>query len=245
MKIPKEIIDFGLYKIKSYVEGLALLSDAKSIDDSDLEEGDLVNINNKLSIVVRKKTENEKGLLAGVDLSYDRWHCENSYCGYAGGVGFDGRCGLETKATSRTDGELNQKVIKKLQAELAEKYKPEKWGCPPNEFYFDAFVTCRTYGDGWYLPAINELEAFLGNKTVTTKWFETVLKTQNIDCPKNEELIFWSSTDNGNKTKEYLYGTETIEYSEALAAACKPGYEIHKISYRKSNHAYTVPFHKY
>lgn len=100
-------------------------------------------------------------------------------------------------ALSKTDGEANMKVV---------------MGRPNWKANYPAFAWCANLGEGWYLPAIDELEKFTLNDAVRNAVNRTLAaksgaKLSNVSSSK--VMWYWSSTE-----REYQYPNR--EYSAQL-----------------------------
>ena len=89
-------------------------------------------------------------------------------------------------AYSRTDGAANMAIIKSI-SDWKSKYPAFKW--------------CADLGDGWYLPAIEELKKFTINDTIHNAVNRTLeAKGGNTLYNKTVYAWYWSSTE-----KDYRY----------------------------------------
>lgn len=245
----KELAEFAKKKGELFLCRKELLAVAKELENDavNLTTGDLVKVgDDKLCLVVAPKKENKNGLLVSLDINLERWQHENSYDPYLHGVAYNGACGLETNAVSLTDGLKNQEVVQtlsdKFEAERRNGYSPYR--CPPTEYYFPAFRKCKYYGNGWYLPSIEELKRLFDNKELLTKWLGYVKRLHIFDNGKDVNLLFWSSCDNGNrKSCESTY--ETIHLSEALAIEIDSENRYTVSSCIKNKEAYVAPFYRF
>lgn len=243
-KILKGATKIAIEKGAQHLQESKVNAVAKSLnsDTSNLNVGDILRIDSsRFALVVSQKSETTKGLLASLKLDKDKWHFENSYCPYLREVAYNGRCDLITDATSRTDGLANQTCVltlsDKLDAETER--KRNTYTCPPNEYYFPAFNLCKRYGDGWYLPAIEELGMLFNDGKLASKWFSFINKLNNADFNEAEKIYFWSSTDNGNRK------TSDSNYSEALAWEISLNNKSSIASRIKSEDAFILPFYRF
>ena len=84
-------------------------------------------------------------------------------------------------ADSQTDGAANMAKIKVV-SDWKSKYPAFKW--------------CADLGDGWYLPAIEELKKFTINDTIHNAVNRTLeAKGANKLCNRGEYDCYWSSTE--------------------------------------------------
>ncbi len=132
-----------------------------------------------MGIVVREKTAQQKGLVVSHDVKdAGGWWMPVTPTGFVYKV---------TNARDENDGTKNLEMIKKWN-------NWEKW--------YPAFSWCTSKGDGWYLPAINEL------KTLCDVLFEnSALNAKLKAIPGGKPLTlpqYWSSTEKSDRTA-YVY----------------------------------------
>ena len=100
-------------------------------------------------------------------------------------------------ALSKTDGEANMKVV---------------MGRPNWKANYPAFAWCANLGEGWYLPAIDELEKFTLNDAVRNAVNRTLAAKSGAKLSNESSskvMWYWSSTE-----REYQYPNR--EYSAQL-----------------------------
>lgn len=87
---------------------------------------------------------------------------------------------IAVNASSSTDGNANAKEVM---------YRSDIGEYPP-------FMWCRTKGEGWYLPAIEELKLLLLNENVSAAVNKT-LEKQGATKLNNriKDVVYWSSTE--------------------------------------------------
>lgn len=146
--------------------------------------GEIYDVNGIRGIVVRVNDEGTHGLIMSLDSEEKRWSAKPKKVSF--GI-FD----AITDATDKEDGMKNMEAIERA----IEKYDVD-WN------WFPAFQWCRNKGEGWYLPAINELveinKAYHGgkiesNKTAKKTFNQTV--KQNGGKSLNSNSIYFSSTE--------------------------------------------------
>lgn len=112
---------------------------------------------------------------------------------------------------SRTDGAANQAVVSAVRG----------W-----QEKFPAFAWCAEQGDGWYLPAIEELEKFATNAKVNSAVSTTLSRVGGAPLfGLGDSGWYWSSTevdkncvwfvrmnygDSGSGTKDYTYHVRAV-----------------------------------
>lgn len=90
----------------------------------------------------------------------------------------------EIKATDKYDGANNMRIVKQIK-EWEEKYP--------------AFAWCDSLGEGWYLPAIEELKTLVSDNNVYDAVNKTlILKGETMLLNKRVFNIYWSSTEFGS-----------------------------------------------
>ena len=95
-------------------------------------------------------------------------------------------------ASSSDDGSYNQAKVAQI----------KNW-----RTRFPAFAWCANLGDGWYLPAKDELYTFLGNRSV---YNAVNLKLFQIEAAKLSEgynVFYWSSTEYSG-VEAYAYSVD-------------------------------------
>ena len=91
-------------------------------------------------------------------------------------------------ANSETDGAYNMSVVKKI-SNWQSKYPAFKW--------------CADLGEGWYLPAIKELEIFTYYNDIRNAVNRTLADKDGNEIPDiGTACWYWSSTE-----KNYLHGS--------------------------------------
>ncbi|MBO5805307.1 MAG: TIR domain-containing protein [Tidjanibacter sp.] len=128
-----------------------------------------------------------------------------NWCAYKG----DQKRSVGTE--SRTDGAANQAVVSAVRG----------W-----QEKFPAFAWCAEQGDGWYLPAIEELEKFATNAKVNSAVNNTLSREGGTPLfGLGDSGWYWSSTeadkncvwfvrmnygDSGSGTKDYTYHVRAV-----------------------------------
>ena len=71
---------------------------------------------------------------------------------------------------------------------------------------YPAFAWCADHGDGWYLPAIDELKELLLNDEVHSKVNGTLeQKRGSVMYSKGVYKGYWSSTEEDKRCAWYVY----------------------------------------
>ena len=87
-------------------------------------------------------------------------------------------------ASSRTDGAYNMQIVEKI-AGWQTKYPAFKW--------------CADLGEGWYLPAIDELKAFTLNNSIHDAVNRTLAEKGGTKLNnRGEAMFYWSSTEDNS-----------------------------------------------
>ena len=137
--------------------------------------GDFYNENGKRGIVFEVSSGGKHGKIVSVEQMQAKWSVDSDSCKNIVG------------ATDFEDGELNSRVIRKIY----------NW-----KMKFPAFAQCAEMGEGWYLPAINELEKILSGGP-----YSLVIHNMNaISKYLGQEfyrVYYWSSTE---KERRFLNG---------------------------------------
>ena len=90
-----------------------------------------------------------------------------------------------------------------------------------------AFDHCRCVGEGWYLPAVNELLNFFCSSSFP-QVFEAL---RGNGFPLDISAAYWTSTEYNN---ESAYAVQVSDKGEIKCVQCK-----------KDEEHYTIPFYKY
>ena len=87
-------------------------------------------------------------------------------------------------ANSNTDGAVNMAKVKVI-SDWKSKYPAFKW--------------CADLGDGWYLPAMEELRKFTSNNTIHDAVNSTLAAkgAKKLFCNRGDIEMYWSSTESG------------------------------------------------
>ncbi|MGP1420337.1 MAG: InlB B-repeat-containing protein [Tannerella sp.] len=136
---------------------------------------ELNNAKTCMGIVVREKTAQQKGLIVSHDVKdAGGWWMPVTATGFVYKL---------TNAKDENDGAKNLEKIKKWR-------DWEKW--------YPAFSWCAKKGNGWYLPAINELktlcDVLFENSTLNAK-LEAIPGGKPLTLPQ-----YWSSTEKSDRT---------------------------------------------
>ena len=128
--------------------------------------GDYYNANGKKGIVVDVWNGGRNGKIISLERSRRQW-CTEKVANQR----------HRTAATSRTDGSLNTAFILSR----------------PDKHEFPAFMWCESLGEGWYLPAIEELYDLYHITVIIGAAFRKYDKNYDSEMYIFED--FWSSTD--------------------------------------------------
>lgn len=128
--------------------------------------GDYYSANGKKGIVVDVWNGGRNGKIISLERTQKQWCTETM-----------AKQRHRTAATSRTDGSLNTAFILSR----------------PDKKEFPAFMWCESLGDGWYLPAIEELYDIASKRTI----IGSALRKYDKNYGESDEFFedFWSSTD--------------------------------------------------
>lgn len=135
-------------------------------NDKIYQIGDYYDANGKKGIVVDVWNGGRNGKIISLERSEQKWCTETM-----------AKQRHRTGATSTTDGSLNTAFILSR----------------PDKHEFPAFMWCESLGEGWYLPAIEELYDMNRKKAIIGPAFRKYDKSYNSDTYMFED--FWSSTD--------------------------------------------------
>lgn len=146
--------------------------------------GDIYDVDGVRGIVVQVNKEGTHGLVMSLDEGEDSWSRRPK-------KRFNINFYVATNATNKNDGMANMEAI----AQAIEQHGVD-WS------WFPAFQWCRNKGEGWYLPAINELveinKAYHGGKiesnNTARKKFNNILK-RNGGQPFKKFNMYFSSTE--------------------------------------------------
>lgn len=115
------------------------------------------------------------------------------------------------RAIDKKDGYLNQRIIMKL----------DNW-----EELYPAFYWCSCLGEGWYLPALEELEQLL--QSSACELVNSTLRTLNAPLSLSDDYayaMYWSSTEvDGEKayqvSNRYIFESNKYYYDYVRAVRC-------------------------
>ena len=132
--------------------------------------GDYYNVYGKEGVVFWVDETGKHGKIVSVDESKLQWCTEDEF-----------NKGVTGIATDRSNGMNNLRSVMKI-AGWKDKYP--------------AFAWCADHGDGWYLPAIDELKELLLNDEVHAKVNGTLeQKRVLVMYSKGAYKLYWSSTE--------------------------------------------------
>ena len=132
--------------------------------------GDYYNVDGKEGVVFWVDETGRHGKIVSLDQAEKQWCTRDEY-----------RKGLTGIASDEYDGMKNLQSIQKI-SDWQNKYP--------------AFAWCADHGDGWYLPAIKELELLLLNKEVHDAVNNQIARKDKAKLfSKGEYKGYWSSTD--------------------------------------------------
>lgn len=139
------------------------------------EVGDYYNENGREGVVFEVDATGCHGKIAGMKQLSDALWCTDEECDK----------GIAAGATDRSDGMRNQRAIERI-AGWREKYP--------------AFAWCAAQGEGWYLPAIEELERLLLNDAVHDAVNAAFKRHGGIELfGKGKKGWYWSSSEESCK----------------------------------------------
>lgn len=132
--------------------------------------GDYYNVDGKEGVVFWVDETGKHGKIVSLDQAEKHWCTDDEY-----------RKGLTGIASDEYDGMKNLQSIQKI-SDWRNKYP--------------AFAWCADQGDGWYLPAIKELELLLLNDEVHDAVnYQIARKDKAKLFSKGEYEVYWSSTE--------------------------------------------------
>ena len=131
--------------------------------------GDYYNVDGKEGVVFWVDETGEHGKIVSMDQTKLQWCTDDEYKKELTGI-----------ATDRSNGMNNLRSIMKI----------DEW-----RNKYPAFAWCADHGDGWYLPAIDELKDLLLNDEVHAKVNGTLeQKRVSVMYSKGTHKWYWSST---------------------------------------------------
>lgn len=142
--------------------------------------GDYYNDEGREGVVFEVDATGHHGKIVGMNQSANKLWCTDEECDK----------GIPTGATDRSDGMVNRHVIERI-AGWRQKYP--------------AFAWCAAQGEGWYLPAIGELERLLLDDEVHDAVNRTLEQHGGHKLfARGESLIYWSSSEKGKQSAWYI-----------------------------------------
>ena len=141
--------------------GMNAGSGNNTVNRGPYEVGDYYNDGTKEGIVFVVYNGGYHGKIVSVDESRELWVGETV-------------CENVTAATSKGDGMGNMNKIKKQ---------------PNWKNNYPAFAWCASLGDGWYLPAVDELQLIYENKSIINRMLNEKGYGEVVDG------LYWSSTE--------------------------------------------------
>ncbi len=175
--------------------------------------GDYYDRDGRRGVVFEVTKDGRHGKIVSVDQTICQWATNKKYGG--GFMGFGGTIPSDTRigASSTDDGAENHKIVESIDS-WQEKYPVFAW--------------CRSLGDGWYLPAIDELEKILSDKKTCEAINHTLQFRKLQTLPLGEQSYCWASTEyeeNSFCAYYVAYGTQTggrSKYSNScVRAVCR------------------------
>ena len=132
--------------------------------------GDYYNVDGKEGVVFWVDETGKHGKIVSLDQAEKQWCTDDEYLKELKGI-----------ASYKYDGMKNLQSIKQI-SDWRNKYP--------------AFAWCAGHGDGWYLPAIKELELLLLNEEVHDAVNNQIAKKGKVKLfSKGEYGFYWSSTE--------------------------------------------------
>ena len=142
--------------------------------------GDYYNVGGKEGVVFWVDETGKHGKIVSVDQTMLKWCTDDEHNKELTGI-----------ATDSSNGLNNLRSIMKIAA-WKDKYP--------------AFAWCADHGDGWYLPAIDELKELLLNDEVHSKVNGTLeQKRGSVMYSKGVYKGYWSSTEEDKRCAWYVY----------------------------------------
>lgn len=143
--------------------------------------GDYYNENGKEGVVFAVDATGRHGKIVGMKYSKEKLQ----WCTYE-------QCdkNVSTGATNLFDGMRNQHAIERI-AGWREKYP--------------AFAWCAAQGEGWYLPAIEELKTLLLNDAVYNVVNRILIRHWGVKLPDKNATGPWSSSEKDRSIAWYLF----------------------------------------
>lgn len=152
--------------------------------------GDYYNVGGKEGVVFWVDATGKHGKIVSMDQTELQWCTDDEFKKVVTGI-----------ATDRSNGMNNLRSVMKIAG----------W-----KGKYPAFAWCADHGDGWYLPAIEELKELLLNDEVHSKVNGTLKqKRGSVMCSKGVRKWYWSSTEYGEWCAWYVNvgNGSTIYYS--------------------------------
>lgn len=163
--------------------------------------GDIYNENGIIGIVVKVEEDGLHGMIMSLDETETHWSYDPT-------KRFDKRFLLATSASDKNNGMKNMETINQIIKE-----QKLSW------IWFPAFQWCKNKGEGWYLPAINELVEInkachggrIESNKAAKKAFNQILKMNGGKPLKTGEYL--SSTEFSNdKIYAIYFSTDILGY---------------------------------
>ena len=224
-----ESIAHTLTKVQSATSASANSTNiAKGETSAPYKVGDYYNENGKEGVVFEVDATGRHGKIVALTESPKvlQWCTKAEYVS---------RAKKGSTTTSATDGAYNMTEIKKIYG----------W-----QERYPAFAYCASLGDGWYLPAKEELEKLMWNSNVYNAVNKT-LQTQNKPM-LNKGKYYWSSTqasslparswshnDYGGFTTHYKTDSSTVRAVSAFGDSAKSVQQT-PASYKQTSAPYKV-----
>ena len=151
--------------------------------------GDYYNVDGKEGVVFWVDETGKHGKIVSMDQTKSQWCTYDEYWKKLTGI-----------ATDRSNGMNNLRSIMKI----------DEW-----RNKYPAFAWCADHGDGWYLPAIDELKELLLNDEVHSKVNGTLeQKRGSVMYSKGAYEWYWSSTEENKRYAWFvtMYDGTTCDY---------------------------------
>ena len=152
--------------------------------------GDYYNVDGKEGVVFWVDETGKHGKIVSLDQAKKEWCTDDEY-----------RKGLTGIASDEYDGMRNLQLIQKI-SDWRNKYP--------------AFAWCADHGDGWYLPAIKELELLLLNEEVHDAVNNQIARKDKAKLfSKGEFNFYWSSTERMESCADgvFMYDGSTYDFN--------------------------------
>lgn len=77
---------------------------------------------------------------------------------------------------------------------------------------FPAFAWCAAFGEGWYIPSVEEYRKILSDPN-NLALVNATLRELGASCVFNENWWYWTSNENDARTAKYVYIDESMQFN--------------------------------